>query len=221
MILEKKERFKYTINYKLIVINYMETTLIQRKILKMLAKDFRARHSVTSLAKEIGMSRVGIWKVLKKMQLNKLVILSPVGSGKTSIYIADLNWENFLALKNLEFALAEDAFSYKKWLSIFSELKDKTEFLILYGSILHSSNEANDIDILGIANKDKFIELDKAVNKIQKTSIKKIHALNFTPNELKKELTKPNKVFIDAIKKGIILFGQEEFINFIKEVKQK
>ena len=54
---------------------------------------------------------------------------------------------------------------------------------------------------------------------MQKTQIKKIHALNFTEAEFKQELQKLNKAFIDAIKKGIILFGQEKFIKFLKSIK--
>ena len=37
---------------------------------------------------------------------------------------------------------------------------------------------------------------------------------------MKKELENPNKIFIDAIKKGIILFGQEKFIKFIRRYQE-
>ena len=91
----------------------------------------------------------------------------------------------------------------------------------MYGSIIHSPKEANDIDILGVTNKNKFFEIGESIKKIQKTQIKKIHTLNFTPAEFKDEIEKPNKVFIDAIKKGIILFGQEKFIKFIRGIPRR
>lgn len=199
----------------------METTKPNTKILKILLKDLAIKPTITFLAKEIGMSRVGTWKVLKKLEAEKLVILSPIGAGKTSTYSISLNWENPILEKTLSLALTEDALKNQRWISNFGELEDKLGFLLIYGSIIHSPKEANDIDILGVANKNKFLKIGESIKKIQKTQIKKIHALNFTPAEFKAELEKPNKAFIDAVKKGIILFGQEKFIKFIKVMPKR
>lgn len=199
----------------------METTKPNTKILKILLKDFTIKPTITFLAKEISMSRVGTWKILKKLEAEKLIILSPIGAGKTSAYSISLNWENPIVEKALSLALTEDALKNQKWLSNFAELEDKLDFLLIYGSIIHSPKEANDLDVLGVTNKNKFLEIAESIKKIQKTQIKKIHALNFTPAEFKGELEKPNKIFIDAIKKGIILFGQEKFIKFIKSIFRK
>lgn len=104
----------------------------------------------------------------------------------------------------------------------FAELENKVDFLIIHGSIINSPQEANDIDILGIvSSKKKFIEIEKAIKKIQKAQMKKIHAINFTPTEFRQEIEKPNKAFIDAIKKGVILFGQEKFIKFMGSTTKK
>jgi len=192
------------------------------KILKILLKDFTIKPTITSLAKQIGLSRVGTWKLLKKMQSEKLIALSKIGSGKTSTYSISLNWDNPLVEGNLVLSLTEDALKNQRWTNNFAELGTKVDFLILYGSIINSQKEANDIDVLGIvSNKNRFIEIDKCIKNIQKTQIKKIHALNFTLAEFKQEIGKPNKAFIDAIKKSIVLFGQEKFIKFIRNMGKK
>ena len=196
----------------------MESEKLSSKILKMLLKKFSAKHTITSIAKEIGITRVGIWKILKKLEKENLITLTTIGAGKTSAYIIGLNWENPLLEKTLSLILTEEAVKNRRWMDNFKELENKVDFLIIYGSIFYSK-EANDIDILGIANKNKFVELESAITKIQKTQIKKIHALNFTEAEFKQELEKLNKAFVDAIKKGIILFGQEKFIKFIRGIK--
>ncbi len=190
------------------------------EILKILLKDFSIKPTITLLAREIGMSRVGVWKVLKKLETEKLIVLSPVGVGKTSIYIISLNWDNPLTEKILILALAEDALKNQRWISNFSELENKVDFLMIYGSIIHSAKEANDIDILGMASKDKFLKIEESLKKIQKTQIKKIHALNFTHTEFKQELKKPNKAILDAVKKGTILFGQEKFVRFMRNFRK-
>ena len=150
-----------------------------------------------------------------------LLIVAGAGTGKTSVILVSLNWDNPLIEKTLSVALTEDAIKNQRWINNFAELGDKVAFLIIYGSIIHSPKEANDIDILSVTNKSKFLEIEEAIKKIQKTQLKKMHILNFTQAELKQELEKPNRVFIDAIKKGIVLFGQEKFIKFIKNLDRK
>ncbi len=210
-----------TINYLLITINKMETIKPDARILNILLKDLITKHTITSLAKEISMSRVGVWKVLKRLNVDKLITLSQIGTGKTSVCSISLDWDNPLTEKTLILALAKDAQKNRRWLADFAELEDKVDFLVIYGSILHSPKEANDIDILGVTNKNKFLEIEKSVRTSQKTLDKRIHSLNFTPTEFKNELEKPNKAFIDAVKRGRILFGQEKFIKFIRTLSRK
>jgi len=193
----------------------------ENEILKILIKQFSLNWTITSLANEIKISRVGVWKVLKKLEKERLIISTQIGQGKTSTASIKLNWENPILEKKLSLILTEETLNHQRWLSNFEELKNKTEFIILYGSILNSSKEANDIDILEIVlNKKGFLEIEKSMQKIQKTQIKKIHSESFTKTEFKEELKKPNKIFIDAIKKGIILSGQEKFIKFIMDIEK-
>ncbi|HLC63356.1 MAG TPA: HTH domain-containing protein [Candidatus Nanoarchaeia archaeon] len=192
------------------------------EILKIILKQFTIKWTITSLAKEIKMSRVGIWKALKKLEAENLILLSPVGGGETSTFNILLNWENQILEKRLSLILTEDALKNQRWLNNFKELENKLDFLILYGSMMHSPREANDVDVLGVvSNKNKFKEIEEAVQKIQKIQSKKVHSENFTRTEFKEELKKKNKIFIDAIKKGVVIFGQEKFIRFIKEVYVK
>ncbi|MDD5650552.1 MAG: hypothetical protein PHF86_09070 [Candidatus Nanoarchaeia archaeon] len=198
----------------------METIKLDSRILKILFKDFSVKHTITSIAKEVEITRVGVWKVLKKLEIKKLVTLSPIGAGITSTYNVNLNWDNPLVEKFLSLILTEEAIKNQRWINNFTELENKVNFLIIYGSIIHSPKEANDIDVLGITNKNNFVEIEESIKKIQKTQIKKIHSLNLTEIEFKKELEKSNKAFIDAIKKGIVLFGQEKFIKFIRGIRK-
>jgi len=193
----------------------METN---KKILKILLKEFSVDHTITSLSKEVGLSRVGAWKILKRLEKENLIILSQIGTGKTSINRISLNWNNLVLEKTLALILTEEAVKNQRWINNFKDIGDKVGFLIVYGSIIHSSKEANDIDIIGITN--KFLEVEKSIKNIQKTQIKKIHAINMTEKEFREEL-KENKAFIEAVKKGVILFGQEKFIKFMKGITIK
>ena len=191
----------------------------ENKILKILLKQFSLNWTITSLSGEIKISRVGIWKVLKKLEREKLIILTQIGKGKTSTANIKLNWENPILEKRLSLILTEEALNHQRWLSNFEELNDKSEFTILYGSILTFPKEVNDIDILEVvSNKKNFLKIEEIIQKYQKSQIKKIHSESFTKTEFKEELKKPSKIFIDAIKKGVVLFGQENFIKFVSDI---
>lgn len=189
-----------------------------RRILPHLLKDFSTTHTITTLAKEFGLSRVGIWKILKRLKDGEYIVLKAIGGGKTSTYLVSLNWENSLVEKTLSLYLTEEAIKQRRWQVNFSKLEQVVDFAILYGSVVHSPKEAGDVDILGIAPKKNFVKIQAIVDKAQNTQSKKIHSINFTETEFKAELKKQNKSFIDAIKKGVILFGQEKFVKFIKEM---
>ena len=191
------------------------------EILKILLKDISKRHTVTSLSKEREISRVGSWKLLKELEKENLIILTPIGPEKTSVLEVSLNWDNPILEKTLALLLTEDALKQNKWRYNFKELENHVSFLILFGSILHSPKEANDIDVLNLVSNEKsFVKIGKIITEIQITQNKKIHAINLTGKELKHELKDKNKAYIEALKKGVVLFGQENFIKFIKETSK-
>jgi predicted nucleotidyltransferase len=216
----KTKSLNTAINSKLITINHMETANnTSEKVLVMLLKEPIETHTVTSIAKVLKITRQGLWKSLNKLEENKLIKLEKIGETKTGTTIIKLNWENPLTEKTLSIALTKESLKYERWRFNFKELENNIESLILFGSILHSPKEANDIDILVIV-KDKNIKKVKSfILEAQKSQNKEIHSTNLIPTEMKQELKKSNKAIVDAVKKGIVLFGQENLISLIKEVK--
>ena len=176
-------------------------------------------HSITSIAKGLRASRVGVWKVIKKLEKEKYIKVETVGSGKTSTSVIGINWDSVIVEKTLTLYLTEEAEKQKRWMVNFAGLEDATNFTILFGSILYSSKEANDIDIICVTEKTGFTKIQKIIDSAQKTQAKKIHCINFTKSEFRQEMEKPNKAIIDAARKGVVLFGQENFVEFIKEME--
>ncbi len=196
----------------------METIPKKQKIMCILLKDFDSNHTATSLSKTFKMSRWGLWKILRKLEKDQLIILDSIGTGKTSTYKIRLNWENPIVEKTLSLYLTEESLNHKRWRFNFGKLENKTNFLILFGSILQSQKEANDIDIIMVAEKKSFTIIDDLIIKIKISIDKDIHSISFTKQEFKKEL-KRNKAYIDAVKKGIVLFGQENFVEFMRGIQ--
>ena len=201
------------------IISKMETVVpYPMRVVLLLLKDFSAMHTITSIGKELGMTRSGIWKVLKRLEKEKYIIMKSTGK-ETSLVIPKLNFKNDLLDKYLDLALSKEAAAYERWVFNFIDVKEHISFFIIYGSILKSYAKAKDLDVIGIIpNRKNFKKLHESLDKIQKSEAKRIHAINFTQSEFREELLKPNKAFIDAVKKGTVLFRQEEFIKFMKKM---
>lgn len=190
------------------------------RILSILIKEPLADHSATSLAKALGMTRQGLWKTLNKLSKENLISLKSIANTKKSALNIKPNYENPLTEKVVSLLLTKESLNYEKWRFNFVEVKNYSKFIILFGSILHSPKEANDIDMLVVVNdKKNFKMIDKIMLKLQQTQIKKIHFIDLTEKELKEELKfNKNKAYLNAFKKGIVLFGQDDYIKFVAEI---
>ncbi|MEI6058680.1 MAG: hypothetical protein WCP89_02815 [archaeon] len=71
-----------------------------------------------------------------------------------------------------------------------------------------------------IEKRENFKQIEETISKIQKTQSKKIHLIDMTEIEFKQELLNKNKAYLDALKKGIILFGQENLIKSITDLSK-
>jgi len=185
-----------------------------QKILIVLIKDFSAIHTATSLAQQLKMSRWGVWKIIKKLQQDGIIKLKPIGKGKTNTQTICLNWNSQLVEKMITLALAQEASACKRWSFTFADLEPEVDFLLLYGSILHSPLTARDVDIVCIAKEKKLSKINQLIFTLQQTQEKKIDSYLFTAKEFSQELQKQNRAFLDALRRGVILFGQKKFIEF-------
>ena len=194
--------------------------LTSDRILSILLKEPFAMHTATSIAKSFNITRQGIWKTLNKLAENKLINLESVGDAKTSTATMKLNWFNPVTEKTLSLILTKESLKQQRWRVNFAELENNASFLILFGSILNNPKEANDIDILAVVNKKKFKAIEEITAKVQQTQLKKIHLVDLPEIEFSQELTKTNKAYIDVVKKGVILYGQNNFIQFMRDLQK-
>ncbi len=187
------------------------------KILKILLREPFIDHTATSLAKTLGISRQGLWKSLNNMASENLISLKSVADTKKSAVKIILNFNNIVLEKTLSLLLIKESMKHERWKVNFKEIGEEADFVLLFGSILTNPKEANDIDILVVVKeKQNFKKIEEYLLKIQKTQAKKIHLIDLTWQEFKSEL-KINKTYLDALKKGVVLFGQDNFIKLMKE----
>ena len=197
----------------------LKTTARLNTILELLIRDFVSLHTLSEIARYLSCNRMGAWRMIQELVKQKYVIKRRLNSGRTAMHYFALNLDNEVADKHIALLLVEQASHYERWADVFEELKEYTSFLVLYGSIITAPKQANDIDILCIVKDKKYFKnSDKCIIKIQNSEAKKVHAIIFTEEEFKQELIRQNRAFISAVKEGIILYGHEHFIDFMKNL---
>ncbi len=187
----------------------MENLTKEQEIIKLIFKDFLVMYNSRSISKVIEISHAGAFKILKKLEKRNIVESKEIGRAK----IYSLNMKNPVTVKEIETILTIEAQKNKIWLEEFKELDKKSKIVILYGSIIKDEKNAKDIDLLIVANKNKFKDIKGIIEERNKFLNKKIHPIIQTLSELKRDINKKNKVLVEIIKTGFVLFGQDELVN--------
>ena len=187
----------------------------EREALLILFKDFTIYYNANSLSKELNISHVGCQKILKRLMKDN--ILNAENIGRSIIYKPRL--EDEYVCKLLAFLLADETNNkFKRWKEEFKRLSNKGRIIMLFGSILKNDKTAKDIDIMLVIKKEDLREVKNILNEMQKILPKKIHSIELTKQDLINNLKKKDKVMITIVKNAIILCGQDEYVEVMKNV---
>lgn len=185
----------------------------EKEALIILFKDFTSFYSANSISKIMSISHVGAQKIFKRLYSSNILKFERIG--KSIIY--KLRLEDDYVCKLISFLLADEANKHKRWMEEFNELYKEGRTIVIFGSVLKNYEKANDIDIMIIENK-KDEKIRKIIDEKDKILSKKIHLIQITYPNLMGNIKKKNKTIIDIIKNSIILYGQERYVNLMKNV---
>lgn len=187
----------------------------ERETLLILFKDFSSYYNANSISKVLSISHVGAQKIFKRLLKENLVIDKRIGKS----IIHKLNLGNDYASKLISFLLADEANNrFRRWLEEFKELFEKDRIIILFGSMIKNYEKARDIDVMIVMDIKDYKEVKKILDKKQQILPKKIHSIGFTEQDLINNLKKRHEPIMDAVKNGIVLHGQEKYVEIIKNV---
>jgi hypothetical protein len=189
----------------------MVINILPKKVLLFLLRNFNGSNTVSSISNEFSMNRVGIWRLLKKLEFQDYIKLTSIDNRKTSTYLVKLNWNNALLDKLLSFYLTDEAIKEKKWFQKLKGLERVVEFLILY----IPEDESQKITIISVIP-NKKIKIYHTPGELGEE--RDINTINLTELEFIQEFTKKNQDFIGQINNGMVLFGQERFIQIMKQI---
>ncbi|MDD5192696.1 MAG: hypothetical protein PHH54_04235 [Candidatus Nanoarchaeia archaeon] len=190
----------------------------ERKVLKMLLYAFGESYSINRIAKECKLAPNGALKILRKFEKEGILDFENIGNMKSY----SLNFEDEKTKNILRLALIPELKARLKYRAEdLKHLKEFTEACIIFGSYADLRKEPNDIDLFFIVKNKKFNDYKKESPLVYKTMPIKVHDILQTNKDVAENLKKKDKVIIEILKTGIILWGYDKIINIIENGYKK
>ena len=186
----------------------------EREALLILFKDITNFYNANSISKILGISHVGAQKIFKRLREGNLLVSRKIG--KSIVYKPRL--EDDYVCKLISFLLADEANRFKRWREEFKGLFKKGRIVMMYGSAIKDYAKARDIDIMVVIKKGDFREVRKILDEKQELLPKRIHSIELTLADALSNIKKKNEAIIGIIKNAVVLYGQDEYVEIIKNV---
>ncbi len=192
----------------------MDITEKEMQFMLLLFKNPEKEYNAHTIAKELSMSAMGALKIARRLEKEQL--LNAKQFGKAIFY--KLTTHNEYTKQYLSFLLKREAETVqpyiKRWITEIKKVKN-ADVSILFGSVLKKQKEANDIDVLFITDQKRFEAAKKEIETINAMNPKKIHPVYQTRKDFSENITKGDKIVLDALK-GIIVYGEEILIKVMQ-----
>ena len=186
----------------------------ERETVLILFKDFTAYYNANSISKVLGISRIGALKLFRRMEEAGIVRSQKIG--KSIIY--KLKLDDDYVKKLVAFLLADEANGFKRWKEEFKQLLKKDRIVMLFGSAVMNYQKANDIDLLIAATNSDREEIAKVLKERGEILPKKLHVIKVTRDELESNIKRKEEPILDIVKTGIVLYGQDAYVEVLKNV---
>ncbi len=191
----------------------------EKKILRFLLAHFNSDYSINEIAKKCSLAPNGAYEILKKFEEKEILLPKKIANSKSY----KINFDSRESNKLLELALIPD-YKESKIKYRYNDLKpleDITSLCILFGSYTTKKENPSDIDILFVIKKSDYKKYSAALEKAKRILPLKLHDVIQTKEDLIKNIKKEEKLIIEAISGGIVLWGHEFLIEVIKDAIKK
>lgn len=186
----------------------------ERETLLIVFKDFTNYYNANSISKILKISHVGAQKIFKRLLNENLIISKRIG--KSIVY--KLDFRNDYLTQLIVFLLADEVNNFKRWKEEFKELFKKNRIVMMFGSASKNYTQARDIDIMIVIENKDTKEINEILKKKEEILPKKLHSIKLTHQDLLENLKKKDKAMIGIVKNAIILYGQDRYVEILKNV---
>ncbi len=188
----------------------------EARVINLLVRNFASKYNINQIGKELKLSPRGIYKILKKLENQKIII--PEKSSNAIFY--SINLEDELAVKTSELVLSqkkEDP-NFETLAEDLTDLKSLSYSLIIFGSFIKNPDRANDIDIMVLSKVSNYKKIKEKIEEINSISTKEIHPIFQTEKDFERNLKEKDQVIVDILRTGFILWGSHYIVKAIARV---
>ncbi len=187
--------------------------------MKFLLAHFNSDYSINEIAKKCGLAPNGAYEILKKFEEKEILLPKKIANSKSY----KINFNSIETNKLLELVLIPD-YRESKIKYRYNDLKpleNMTKLCIIFGSYITKKEKPNDIDILFVIKKSDYKKYSEVLEKTKRIFPLKLHDVIQTKEDLTKNIKKEEKLIMEAMSEGIVLWGHESFIEVIKNAAKK
>lgn len=186
----------------------------EKKVLRFILMAFGTDYSINNIARVCGLTPNGTYKILKKFEKEGILQYKKIANIKS--YKINFDNEKTTSVLGLVLiaAIEEDRIRYRA--EDLKPLREITKICILFGSYATAKKEPSDLDALFVFDRANYKEYKKRLADIKDITPVKIHDVIQTEEDLITNIKKKSKAVLNALKNGIILWGQETIIRVIK-----
>lgn len=192
-----------------------DITMNEMKAVLKIFKDFKTRYNSNNLSKELELTSMGTLKILRRLYEKNILKLEELGKAK----YYSINFDNEFSMDYIKFLLQKEANEslprIKRWLEEIKKFKDIAQIGVLFGSVLRNDKH-EDVDLVLIFNKNNNEKINKQLKELNIINIKQIHPIEQTSKDFKNNIAKKDKVILESIKRGVIAFGYDKYVEVIK-----
>ena len=190
----------------------------EKNVLRMLFFALGEDYSINEIARQCNLAPNGALKILKKFEKEGVLKSKDVANIKSY----SLNFDSEKTKNVLKLALIPELKGRLKFrLEDLKQLKEFTKACIIFGSYPDLKKEPNDMDILFIIEKQNFKKYKQNTLAIYKTIPIKVHDVLQTEEDFTNNLKKKDKVILEILKKGVILWGYDNIIKTVENEYKK
>lgn len=190
----------------------------EKKVIRTVLFAFGEEYSINEIARRCNLAPNGALKILKKLEKEGILIFRRIAN----ISVYSIDFSNSKTKSLLELALIEEGNNrVKNRFEDIKELQEITEAGVIFGSYITEKANPEDIDLLFVLSKDNFRKYKEKAAKIYPSMPAKVHDVLQTREDLERSISKKDKVIIEILRKGFILWGQDKIIEAIKNGYQK
>lgn len=188
----------------------------EKRVLRYVALHAAESPSINKVARECKITPNGAYKILRKLEEEGILQFKEISNIKSY----HIEFKNSKSTNIMELALTQKTLKSRvKYRN--EELKPFrkiAEACILFGSYIEDKKEPNDLDVLFVFDRKNYDNYKRELNKLKEISPVKIHDIIQTRSDLLSNIKKEDKIILNILENGTVLWGQEVLVRIIKNV---